>query len=136
MYTNNKSSVQELKGSNLSILKCPQDFYLQCTGWIITTTQISPLLRQLSLWTYIKSVKKWFYSINYCHYVLSKIKFFFWQEGILLFHLQLDFMPLLGILIFSDFLFQKKYSWHNINEEKEMSSSCQISSVHEDILCD
>lgn len=43
IYTNNKSSVQEFKGSNLSILKCLQDSYLQYMGWIITTTQISPL---------------------------------------------------------------------------------------------
>lgn len=45
-------------------------------------------------------------------------------------------MPLLGILIFCDLFFQDKYSWHNINEEKEMLSSCPISSVHEEILCD
>lgn len=47
IYTNNKSSVQELKGSNLSILKCLQDSYLQCMGWIIKTTQISPLFKTI-----------------------------------------------------------------------------------------
>ena len=69
-------------------------------------------------------------------YFLKSVCFLARGYTFFFFNLQLDFMPLLGILIFSGLFFQEKYSWHNINEVKEMLSSCQISSVHEEILCD